>query len=111
MALNYNIILSFSAACLPVVGEESAGEDEPSLLVALDIVSPLQQPLLENGVWHLAERSKDIQVTSSTFDLNKQKTRASLLPGKCHCPTCILWCWQITKHSPRTTILDSQLCH
>ena len=31
----------YQKAWLPKVGEEAVGEDEPSLLVALDVVSPL----------------------------------------------------------------------
>ena len=34
-----------------VVEEESVGEDEPSLLVALDVVRPLVQPALKIGEW------------------------------------------------------------
>ena len=37
----------YQKAWLPGVGEEAVGEDEPSLLVALDVVGPLQQPALE----------------------------------------------------------------
>ena len=43
----------------PEIGEEAVGEEEPSLLVALDVVGPLQQPALEMlRIGHLPSRSK-----------------------------------------------------
>ena len=34
----------FTHVHVPVIGEESVGEYEPSLLVAFDVVGPFQQP-------------------------------------------------------------------
>ena len=40
------------AVGLPVVGQQSVLQDEPALLVALDIVGPLVEPALRLGRLH-----------------------------------------------------------